>query len=293
MEGRILKGVGGFYEVLCDGVLHTCRARGRFRRDGLTPMIGDRVEFSPASGEELGYVEEILPRSSELKRPPVANIDRMVLVTAAAAPQPDLNLIDKLLLQARMLGVEPILVVNKCDLAEEAAVAALAADYAGAVQAVLPASTVTGAGLDALRACLAGYCSCFAGQSGVGKSSLINRMAPRAAMETGDVSRKLARGRHTTRHAELIALPGGGEVADTPGFSLMEMEAVEPRLLQQYWPEFTPFLEDCRFHGCLHDKEPGCAVKDAAREGRIPAGRLARYQEILEECRQSWRKRYD
>ncbi len=293
MEGRILKGVGGFYEVLCDGTLHTCRARGRFRKDGMTPMIGDRVTFQPANGEELGYVEEILPRSNELKRPPVANVDRLVLVTAAASPAPDLLLLDKILLQARMLGIDPVLVVNKSDLAAGDAVAALLAEYTGAVDMTLAVSAADGRGMDALQESLRGRCSCFAGQSGVGKSSLINRLAPQAEMEIGAVSRKLARGRHTTRHAELLALPEGGEVADTPGFSLVELERVEPRLLEQHYPEFDPHRGECRFHGCLHDREPDCAVKDAAAAGAIPAGRLARYQQILTECRQNWRNRYD
>ncbi len=293
MQGIIIKGVGGFYEVQAEGVLHTCRARGKFRRDGLTPLPGDQVEFSPGSGEELGFVDKILPRRNALKRPAVANVDTLVLVTAAASPEPDLRLVDKLLVAARPLDMAVLLVINKCDLAPAAAVQAIAAEYAGAVSAVLPMSAKTGLGRDALLERLAGRRCCLAGQSGVGKSSILNCLFPDRNLETGSVSHKTERGRHTTRHAELLPMPGGGLVADTPGFSLMEVEPMDPALLPSCWPEFAPFASECRFSGCLHDAEPGCAVKQAVASGAIPAGRHARYREILSETREKWRNRYD
>lgn len=292
--GIIIKGVGGFYEVQADGAMHTCRARGKFRRDGLTPLPGDSVEFTPGTGEELGYVDKILPRRNALKRPAVANVDTLVLVTAAASPEPDLGLVDKLLIVSQPMGVEVLLVINKCDLAAPGAVDSIEKDYAGAVAAVLPMSAQSGLGRDALLTRLAGRCTCLAGQSGVGKTSLLNCLFPdRVAMETGDVSRKTSRGRHTTRHAELLPVAGGGTVVDTPGFSLIEMDSMEPARLPDCYPEFAPYAGQCRFNGCMHDAEPGCAVKEAVAAGVIPAGRMQRYREILKETRESWRNRYD
>lgn len=306
MRGRITKGVGGFYEVLCDGQTYFCRARGRFRKEKLTPLIGDWVRFTPNEGEELGSVDEIEPRRNELKRPPLANLDLLLCVCAASAPQPDLLLMDKLLLQARQIGCAVALVINKCDLAwsdaahparpcnraDEAALSALAAQYAGAVEAVHRVSAARGTGLDALRESIAGRCCCLAGQSGVGKSSLLNALFPQLKLTTGDVSQRLERGRHTTRHVELLMLDGGA-MADTPGFSLLEMEPLEPRLLPALYPEFAPYEGKCRFAGCLHASEPGCAVKDAVADGSIPRGRWERYGEILTELKERWKNRYD
>lgn len=293
MQGRIIKGVGGFYEIEAGGRLYTCRARGKFRREGLTPLPGDFVEFSPGEGEELGFVGIILPRRNALKRPAVANVDTLVLVTSARDPEPDLILLDKLLLSARTLGVDIHLVINKCDLSPPDAVAAVAVQYASAVASVLPMSAANGLGRDELLTRLAGRCSCLAGQSGVGKSSILNSLFPERELATGELSEKTARGRHTTRHVELLPIPGGGDVADTPGFSLLEVEPMEPADLPGLYPEFTAYGGQCRFNGCLHDSEPGCAVKDAVREGKIPAGRWERYREILKETKETWRNRYD
>lgn len=292
LQGKIVKGVGGFYEVLSGGKPYTCRARGRFRRDGLTPLPGDDVEFTPGEGEELGFVDGILPRRNALRRPAVANVDMLVLVTAPREPEPDLLLLDKLLLSAASLGVEASLVVNKCDLAAPEALRALTGQYALAVPFILAVSAKCG-GIGELAEHLRGKCSCLAGQSGVGKTSILNRLFPGREMETGGVSEKTSRGRHTTRHAELLLLPGGGEVADTPGFSLLEAEAMDPASLPALMPEFAPYEGLCRFSGCMHVSEPGCAVKQAAAEGAISHERLQRYAEILVETREKWRNRYD
>jgi ribosome biogenesis GTPase len=293
LQGKIVKGVGGFYEVLSGGELYTCRARGRFRREGLTPLPGDDVEFTPGAGEELGFVDGILPRRNALRRPAVANVDMLVLVTAMREPEPDLLLLDKLLLSAVSLGVEPSLVINKCDLASPEEVRALTGQYAHAVPSTLAVSAKSGSGIGELMEYLHGKCSCLAGQSGVGKTSLLNRLFPGRDMETGGVSERTSRGRHTTRHAELLILPGGGEVADTPGFSLLEAEAVDPATLPALVPEFASYEGQCRFSGCMHVSEPGCAVKKAAAEGAISPERLQRYAEILAETREKWRNRYD
>lgn len=293
MRGKIIKGVGGFYEVLSGGEVYTLRARGKFRREGLTPLPGDECECTPGAGGELGFVDKILPRRNVLRRPAVANVDLLVLVTAVREPEPDLLLLDKLLLSANMLGVETALAINKCDLAAPEEIRALARQYAAAVARVIPVSAKSGAGLDGLMELLTGRCSCFAGQSGVGKTSILNRLFPGREMMTGGVSEKTSRGRHTTRHAELLPVPGGGAVADTPGFSLLEAEAIDPAELPAFYPEFAPYEGKCRFAGCLHAAEPGCAVKTAAGEGAIPQERLRRYGEILAETREKWRNRYD
>jgi len=293
LQGRIIKGVGGFYEVLSGGIIHTCRAKGRFRREGLTPLPGDNVEFTPGAGEGLGSVDGILPRRNLLLRPAMANVDTLVLVTSACDPPPDLLLLDKLMLSVAVLNVEALLVINKCDLASAGAADALARQYALAVPCVLQVSAVDGRGMKDLLERLKGRCSCLAGQSGVGKTSLINALFPGRVLETGSISQRSSRGRHTTRHAELLPVPGGGEVADTPGFSLMELDSMEPSQLPYCYPEFAPYVGQCRFAGCMHDAEPGCAVKEAAAAGQIPAERLRRYGEILAETREKWRDRYD
>lgn len=279
--------------MLSDGILYTCRARGIFRREKLTPFIGDEIEFTPGSGEELGYVDKLLPRRNALKRPPVANVDALVVVTSAGNPEPDLLLLDKLLISAYGNGMEILLVINKCDLAGPGATEAIAKQYAGAVSVVIPMSAKSGLGREALLDRLKGRCSCLAGQSGVGKSSILNCLFPGRNIETGGMSAKISRGKHTTRHVELLLIPGGGEVADTPGFSLMELEEMEPPDLPGRYPEFASYAGKCRFAGCLHDSEPDCAVKAVAAEGRIPPERLQRYREILKETREKWRSRYD
>lgn len=295
MQGRIIKGVGGFYEALSGGSLYTCRARGKFRRDRehMTPMIGDNVEFTPGSGGELGSIDKILPRRNALKRPAIANIDTLLLVTAACDPEPDLLLLDKLLIAAFSLDMEIVLLINKCDLVAPEAVEALSQQYGGAVGGVLAVSARNGLGQDALIERLKGRCSCLSGQSGAGKSSILNCLFPDKALQTGGISDRTSRGKHTTRHVELLSIPGGGEVADTPGFSLMELESMEPARLPECYPEFARYNGQCRFAGCMHDSEPGCAVKAAAEAGEIPDGRLKRYKEILTEAREKWRSRYD
>lgn len=293
MQGRIVKGVGGFYDVLSGGAVYNCRARGKFRREGLTPAVGDNVEFTAGTGDVLGSVDRILPRRNALKRPAVANVDTLVLVTAASDPEPDLLMLDKLLMAARSLEVELLLVINKCDLAGQAVLDSISRQYAGAVSAVIHMSAKSGLGREVFLQRLQHRCSCLAGQSGVGKSSILNSLFPEKALETGDISERTSRGKHTTRHVELLLIPGGGEVADTPGFSLLEVDAMDPAELPGRYPEFAPYAGQCRFNGCLHDSEPGCAVKDAAASGQIPPERLGRYREILKEAREKWRNRYD
>ena len=288
-----MRGIGGFYTVMDDQtyVLHTLRAQGKLRRQRVTPMVGDKVQFTPQVGEEHGWVEKILPRKNEMKRPPVANIDVVVLVCAAAEPQPDLLLIDRLLLSAAEHHIPAILAVNKADLDPDMA-GEIAKQYADAVEASFAISAETGEGIEALREAVRGKIHAFGGQSGVGKSSLINALYG-LKLQTGVVSEKILRGKHTTRHCELHEVEGGGMVLDTPGFSLLELPLTEPILIKELYPEFQDYEGDCRFAPCAHKSEPDCAVQHAVSEGKIDPSRYKRYCTLFDEMQQRWRERYD
>lgn len=290
-EGVIVKGVGGLYYARGeDGGTHVLRARGIFRRRHITPMVGDRVRFTPGQGEEHGWVEEILPRESQLVRPPVANV-RYLVIVLAPAPAPDYLLIDTLIAMALRQGIRPALVVNKCDL-DGGTYEAMRSDYAGLGAPLLAVSALSGQGMDGLRSLLASGVCCLAGQSGVGKSTLLCA-ATGLRLQTGEISQKIHRGRHTTRHAELL-FSGEYRVLDTPGFSLLELwEGLEPIRLKEYYPEFAPYEGQCRFSPCYHLSEPGCAVLRAARAGEISQARLERYHLLLKKAQEAWRNRYD
>lgn len=290
-EGVIVKGVGGLYYARGeDGGTHVLRARGIFRRRHITPMVGDRVRFTPGQGEEHGWVEEILPRESQLVRPPVANV-RYLVIVLAPAPAPDYLLIDTLIAMALRQGIRPALVVNKCDL-NGGTYEAVRSDYAGLGAPLLAVSALSGQGMDGLRSLLASGVCCLAGQSGVGKSTLLCA-ATGLRLQTGEISQKIHRGRHTTRHAELL-FSGEYRVLDTPGFSLLELwEGLEPIRLKEYYPEFAPYEGQCRFSPCYHLSEPGCAVLKAARAGEISQARLERYHLLLKKAQEAWRNRYD
>ena len=290
-EGVIVKGVGGLYYARGeDGGTHVLRARGIFRRRHITPMVGDRVRFTPGQGEEHGWVEEILPRESQLVRPPVANV-RYLVIVLAPAPAPDYLLIDTLIAMALRQGIRPALVVNKCDL-DGGTYEAVRSDYAGLGAPLLAVSARSGQGMDGLRSLLASGVCCLAGQSGVGKSTLLCA-ATGLRLQTGEISQKIHRGRHTTRHAELL-FSGEYRVLDTPGFSLLELwEGLEPIRLKEYYPEFAPYEGQCRFSPCYHLSEPGCAVLKAARAGEISQARLERYHLLLKKAQEAWRNRYD
>ena len=289
-EGVIVKGVGGLYYARGeDGGTHVLRARGIFRRRHITPMVGDRVRFTPGQGEEHGWVEEILPRESQLVRPPVANV-RYLVIVLAPAPAPDYLLIDTLIAMALRQGIRPALVVNKCDL-DGGTYEAVRSDYAGLGAPLLAVSALSGQGMDGLRSLLASGVCCLAGQS-VGKSTLLCA-ATGLRLQTGEISQKIHRGRHTTRHAELL-FSGEYRVLDTPGFSLLELwDGLEPIRLKEYYPEFAPYEGQCRFSPCYHLSEPGCAVLKAARAGEISQARLERYHLLLKKAQEAWRNRYD
>ena len=290
-QGTLIRGYGGFYTVRdAEGQEFTLRCKKKFRRLGLSPLVGDEVLFTPGEGEEHGWLEEILPRSSQCLRPPVANVS-LLLIVVAPVPEPDLLLVDRMMVRARAQGMDMLLVVNKCDL-DAGLAQELQAQYAGAQVPVFAVSAESGQGLGALRERMGGRLCCLTGQSGVGKSTLLNALLG-LSLETGEISRKIQRGKNTTRHAELL-MKDGLRVLDTAGFSLLELDGgMEPVTLKEYYPEFAACEGKCRFEPCYHDREPGCAVTAACGEGAIHPQRLARYRALLAEVRQAWRERYD
>jgi len=291
-NGIILRGIGGFYYVLPQdhSDIVECRARGRFRSEGLTPMVGDRVEYEPQR-EGYAAITSILPRKNALIRPPVANIDRLLIVLAAAAPHPDWMLADRLIIQAKLLHIEPVLILNKCDAADDHVLQVFEEDY-GKHFLSLKVSAHSGYGIDELRSILHNKVCCFAGQSAVGKSSLINALIPDLQLETGGLAKKTDRGRHTTRRAELWPAFDGA-ILDTPGFSLFETDCIEQEDLDRCYPEFSDLPSQCRFSGCRHISEPDCAVKAMVLEGGMSAARYERYQVLAKEFETRRKHRYD
>lgn len=290
-EGLILKGVGGFYQVQGDTGQYECKTRGIFRKKGITPLPGDYVRFTVIS-EALreGWIEEIKDRKNAFIRPPVANVGQLAVVMTGISPEPDLLLIDKLLITALQNDIKPIVILNKTDLVDAETVAQLKAIYS--VFTVIPMSKITMEGYDALHHELKGSCTVFAGQSGVGKSTILNTIMNEWVMETNSVSEKIQRGRHTTRHVQLLPLDCGGYVVDTPGFSSYSLEGIRHDELAWLYPEFGNCLDQCRFKGCSHINEPDCAVKNAVNEGKIPVKRYECYKKLFEELKESYDKRY-
>ncbi|MGN0964837.1 MAG: ribosome small subunit-dependent GTPase A [Dysosmobacter sp.] len=293
IQGRIQKALSGFYYVDAGeaGVL-TCRARGKFRKTGESPLVGDQVEVRELGNGE-GFVEAILPRKNAFERPAVANIDQLVIIASGAIPRTEPYLIDRVASIAALKGCDVIVLLNKCDLdpAEE-----LYEIYTAAGFPTLRVSAETGEGIDALRPLINGKLSAFTGNSGVGKSSILNALDPSFQLKVGEVSQALGRGRHTTRHVELFRLEGGAEIVDSPGFSSFETEKLNlelKRRLPETFLEFRPYLDDCRFVGCSHTKEKGCAVLEAVRAGKIPKSRHDSYLRLYEELKplQEWQKK--
>lgn len=281
-QGVIMKALSGFYYVDLDGTTVTCRGRGRLRHERVKPLVGDRVELTLAP-DGAGTVDAVLPRRNQFSRPAVANVDQLVILGANVNPITDPYLIDRLAAMAEGKGCEVVVCLNKCDLDSSDALFAL---YSAAGFPTLRLSAETGEGLEELRALLAGRVSAFTGNSGVGKSSILNALEPRFALETGEVSEKLGRGRHTTRHVELFRV-GSGLVADTPGFSALEGERLElpgRAGLAACFREFRPYLDECRFVGCSHRKEAGCAVLAAVEAGKIAPSRHKSYCRLYDEA---------
>lgn len=283
-EGVILKALSGFYYVDDGQTVCTCRARGKHRHAGLTPLVGDRVRFTPLE-KSSGALDEILPRKNEFYRPAVANIDLLVVVASQAVPVTDPFLIDRVAAIAAARGCDTLICVNKCDLepGEE-----LARIYERAGFLTLRISARTGEGMDALRRAIAGKVCAFTGNSGVGKSSILNALEAGFDLATGEISGKLGRGRHTTRHVELFRLSCGALAADTPGFASFDvdkMKLARKEELQYSFQEFAPYLGKCQFQDCAHVKEKGCAVLAAVRTGEIVPSRHQSYVRLYEQAK--------
>ncbi len=287
MQGKIVKGISGFYYVhVVESGIYECKAKGIFRQQKMKPLVGDDVEIDIISEEKkTGNVAAILPRKNALIRPAVANVDQALLIFAAASPNPNFNLLDRFLVMMGRQDVPVILCFNKCDLITEEQQQEIASIYEASGCKILFVSAKKELGLKELQEILEGKTTTVAGPSGVGKSSLINLLAPEACMETGEISKKIERGRHTTRHAELIQLKGDGYIMDTPGFSSLYLPEMEKEELQDCYPEFAAFEPYCRFQGCSHISEPDCGVKEALSEGKIHPVRYENYCQLYGELK--------
>lgn len=292
MQGKIVKGISGFYYVhVVESGIYECKAKGIFRQQKMKPLVGDDVEIDIISEEKkTGNVAAIRPRKNALIRPAVANVEQALLIFAAASPNPNFNLLDRFLVMMGRQDVPVILCFNKCDLITEEQKQEIEAIYEASGCKILFVSAKKELGLKELQKILEGKTTTVAGPSGVGKSSLINLLAPEACMETGEISKKIERGRHTTRHAELIQLKGDGYIMDTPGFSSLYLPEMEKEELQDCYPEFAAFEPYCRFQGCSHISEPDCGVKEALSEGKIHPVRYENYCQLYGELKD--RKKY-
>lgn len=294
MQGKIIKGIAGFYYVHIEGKgVYECKAKGIFRKDNTKPLVGDDVEMEVLSLEEgTGNITAILPRKSELIRPAVANVDQALVIFAITRPTPNLNLLDRFLVMMEQQNLPCIICFSKEDIASREECRRLEEIYRGCGCRVLFVSAMEedSAGLACLQELLRGKTTTVAGPSGVGKSSLINRLQNSVYMETGEISRKIERGKHTTRHSQLIALEGNTYIMDTPGFSSLALFDMEKEDLQAYYPEFALYEKNCRFGGCAHASEPVCGVKEAVGAGHISRVRYDNYLLLYEELKN--RKKY-
>ncbi len=292
MQGKIVKGIAGFYYVHVVGSgVYECKAKGVFRKEKIKPLVGDNVEIEALDEKNMeGNITEILPRKNDLIRPAVANIDQALVVFAVTQPDPHFNLLDRFLVMMERKEIPTVLCFNKTDIAESPLITELKQIYSGCGYPVLFTSAKEEENIEKLKELLKGKTTAIAGPSGVGKSSLINLLQSRVKMETGSISRKIARGKHTTRHSELLVLGKDSYIMDTPGFSSLYVNDFEKEELKYYFPEFDPYEGQCRFNGCDHIHEPGCAVKEAVEEGKIHRVRYQDYTEMYRELQE--RKKY-
>ena len=291
IEGRIIKGIGGFYYIETEKGLYECRARGIFRKNKITPLVGDFVKISVVDEDnKKGVVEEIQERKTELVRPPIANVNKALIVFAVKNPTPHLSLLDRFIVLAEKENLEIIIILKKIDLDDDNTFEKIKNIYEPCGYKVIGVSNLENKNIDKVKEELKDNTVVFAGPSGVGKSSLLNQIDSNFQLKTGDVSDKIKRGKHTTRHAELFELKFGGMVADTPGFSSLTLDDIEDIDLKDYFIEFEDY-DDCKFGSrCIHQNEPNCAVKEAVENGEIPKERYESYIQLLNEIRQGKRR---
>lgn len=288
MQGKIIKGIGGFYYIHAEHQgIYECKAKGVFRNRKIKPLVGDNVEIDVIDeAEKKGNIRDILPRKNELIRPAVANIDQALVFFAAAQPEPNLGLLDRFLLQMEYRNIPTVIGFNKCDLTETDRIRELEEAYGRSGYPLIFVSVREEQGLENLKAMLAGKTTALAGPSGTGKSSLMNWLLPEAEMETGAVSEKIKRGRHTTRHSELFHLGEGTYLFDTPGFSSLYLADFTDETLKLYFREFSDFEGECRFTGCNHINEPDCGIKKALEDGKISRVRYEHYVQMYQELKE-------
>ena len=291
IEGRIIKGIGGFYYIETEKGLYECGARGIFRKNKITPLVGDFVKISVVDEDnKKGVVEEIQERKTELVRPPIANVNKALIVFAVKNPTPHLSLLDRFIVLAERENLEIVIILTKIDLDDDNTFEKIKNIYEPCGYKVIGVSNLENKNIDKVKEELKDNTVVFAGPSGVGKSSLLNQIDSNFQLKTGDVSDKIKRGKHTTRHAELFELKFGGMVADTPGFSSLTLDDIEDIDLKDYFIEFEDY-DDCKFGSrCIHQNEPNCAVKEAVENGEIPKERYESYIQLLNEIRQGKRR---
>jgi len=287
MQGKIVKGIAGFYYVHVVGSgIYECKAKGIFRKEKKKPLVGDDVELEVISEEEkIGNIVQLLERKNELLRPAVSNVDQAIVIFAAKKPDPNFNLLDRFLIRMQMEHTETLICFNKCDLLSEEERQALLHIYDGCGREVLFTSAKTKEGIEELKGALLHKTSTVAGPSGVGKSSLINLLQENVEMETGSISVKIERGKHTTRHSQLIPISGNTYIMDTPGFSTLYINELTKEELKDYYTEFAEYSGQCRYPGCNHVSEPDCGVKEAVAGGAIPDSRYENYVNLFEELK--------
>lgn len=291
-KGIIVKGIGGFYYIKHNENIYECKARGKFRNMKVTPLVGDYVKFSFDENTGQGAIEEIYDRSVELIRPPVANVEQAIIVFALKNPDPNLRLLDKILVMSEYHNLKLKICINKVDLGDDDLLNDIIQIYRHTGYEIIPCSTKQNIGIEKIKEVLNDRISVFAGPSGVGKSSILNKVQSGLELKTGELSAKIKRGKHTTRHSELLQLDFGGWVVDSPGFTSLNIDYIELEELSDLFPEFIDYKDDCKFANCLHINEPNCAVKEALKMGKINSNRYNNYVEFFKQIGDVKNRRY-